>query len=138
MVLGLVQYLNASATVVIIRSWTLTLREKSVKVRLENFASSTAIFCNIFFVAVPVAVCGSITVGLVRYPTTLAPTAGSDTVTAYCTDNAHISSSSLSVTCEDDGSWSGPEPQCECHEGYREEVNDHGVHFCQGLVTTKE
>ena len=75
------------------------------------------------------AVCRAISEGLVRYPTTLAPMNGSETVTALCADNAHIrSGSSLNVTCASNGSWSGLIPQCECDSGY------HAVgQICQGL-----
>ena len=33
--------------------------------------------------------------GLVRYPTTLAPASGSVTVTAQCADNAHVRTGSI-------------------------------------------
>ena len=36
---------------------------------------------------------------LVRYPTTLAPASGTQSVTTQCADNAHRTSSSLSITC---------------------------------------
>ena len=58
--------------------------------------------------------------GLVRYPTTLAPASGSVTVTTQCADNAHVKNGfSLIVTCTSTGSWSGTTPQCECDTGYR-------------------
>ena len=63
--------------------------------------------------------CEARNVGLFRYPTTLAPAGGSVTVTTQCADNAHISNStSLNVTCNSSGSWSGETPQCRCDEGY--------------------
>ena len=71
--------------------------------------------------------------GLVHYPTTLAPVSGSVTVTAQCADNAHIrSGSSLSVRCTSTGSWSRV-PQCQCDEGYQVDIND-GREICQGSV----
>ena len=39
------------------------------------------------------------TVGLVHYPTILAPVSGSVDVTTQCADNAHRTSSSMSVIC---------------------------------------
>ena len=69
-------------------------------------------------------------VGLVRYPTTLAPASGSVTVTTQCADNAHVrSGSSLSVRCTSSGSWSGT-PVCECDAGYRA-VSVSGRQICQ-------
>ena len=61
--------------------------------------------------------CEAQTVGLVRYPATLAPNSGSTTVTAQCADNARRVSSSLSVTCNSTGSWFGS-PRCQCNAGY--------------------
>ena len=70
-------------------------------------------------------------VGLVRYPTTLAPASGSVTVTTQCADNAHFrSGSSLSVRCTSSGSWSGTTPVCECDTGYRA-VSVSGRQICQ-------
>ena len=60
------------------------------------------------FAGVPPTTCSERSVGLVRYPTTLAPASGSVTVTTQCADNAHIRSGpSLSVRCTSSGSWSG-------------------------------
>ena len=57
--------------------------------------------------------------GLVVYPTTLASDSGSVTATARCADNAHVSAgSSLSVSCDSDGTWSAENAVCECDEGY--------------------
>ena len=71
---------------------------------------------------------------LVRYPTTLAPTSGSVTVTAQCADNAHIGrGSSLNVVCAFTGNWAGLVPQCQCDEGYQVAIRD-GRERCQGLV----
>ena len=70
--------------------------------------------------------CPARSVGLVRYPTTLAPASGSVTVTTQCADNAH--GFSLSVRCTSTGSWTGTTPQCECDTGYR--VN--GGQLCEG------
>ena len=72
------------------------------------------------------------TVGLVHYPTTLAPVSGSVDITTQCADNAHRTSSSMSVICTSSGVWSGQEPLCECHEGYHEITNEDGRLFCQG------
>ena len=46
---------------------------------------------NLYITAAPPTLCEARTEGLVRYPTTLAPTTGSVTVTAQCADNAIIS-----------------------------------------------
>ena len=79
-----------------------------------------------------VTTCPPRSVGLVRYPTTLAPVSGSVTVTTQCVDNAHISNStSLNVKCTSNGSWSGQIPQCQCDEGYQK-VNGSGTQTCQG------
>ena len=81
-----------------------------------------------FFVASPN--CHAKTVGLVRYPTTLAPASGSVTVTTQCADNAHRTSSSLSVSCTSSGNWSGTTPQCQCDTGYSA-VAVNGRQICQ-------
>ncbi|CAI8042608.1 Ephrin type-A receptor 5 [Geodia barretti] len=53
-------------------------------------------------------VCPAQSVGLVRYPATLASTSGPVTVTTQCADNAHVrTGSSLSVRCSSTGSWTG-------------------------------
>ena len=66
--------------------------------------------------------------GLVLYPTTLAP----DTATAQCADNADLQAgSSLTVTCSSTGSWTGQTPVCECDTGY-EAATVSGVQLCQG------
>ena len=75
--------------------------------------------------------CQARSVGLVRYPTTLAPASGSLTVTTQCADNAHVrTGSSLSVGCSYSGSWTGTTPQCECDAGYRA-VTVSGSQICQ-------
>ena len=74
--------------------------------------------------------CEAQSVGLVRYPATLAPDSGSTTVTAECADNARRVSSSLSVTCSSTGSWSGS-PRCQCNSGY-EAVTVNEKQICQG------
>ena len=66
-----------------------------------------------------IAVCEAQSVGLVRYPTTLAPVNGSVTVTTQCADNAHSTSSTLTVRCTSSGNWIGTTPHCECDSGYR-------------------
>ena len=59
--------------------------------------------------------------GLVSYPTSLAPVSGSVTVTTQCVDNAQTTdSSTLKVTCDSHGNWSGVVPNCYCTEGYHE------------------
>ena len=83
------------------------------------------------FAGVPPTTCSERSVGLVRYPTTLAPASGSVTVTTQCADNAHVrSGSSLSVRCNSSGSWSGTTPICECDAGYRA-VSVSGRQICQ-------
>ena len=57
-------------------------------------------------------------VGLVNYPATQAPVSGTRSVTTLCVDNAHRSSSSLSVRCDSTGNWGNQNPQCECDDGY--------------------
>ena len=75
--------------------------------------------------------CEAQSVGLVRYPATLAPNSGSTTVFAQCADNARrVGSSSLSVTCSSTGSWSGS-PQCQCNDGYAA-VTVNNRQICQG------
>ena len=76
-------------------------------------------------------VCPAQSVGLVRYPATLAPNSGSTTVAAECADNARRVSSSLTVTCSSTGGWSGS-PQCHCNTGYQTAIID-GRHVCLGL-----
>ena len=71
--------------------------------------------------------------GLVRYPTTLASDSGSVPATARCADNAHVSAgSSLSVSCDSDGTWSAENAVCECDEGYEVVKNENGGEVCQG------
>ena len=77
------------------------------------------------------AVCEGKTVGLVHYPTTITPASGSVTVTTQCADNAHRTSSSLSVSCTSSGSWSGTTPQCQCDTGYRAATVS-GRQICKG------
>ena len=91
---------------------------------------TTVVICeNVFF-----SVCEAKMESLVRYPTTLAPTTGSVTVTAQCADNSHNrSGSSLSVRCTSSGSWSGPIPRCKCDAGYHA-VSVNRRQICQGLI----
>ena len=72
--------------------------------------------------------CPSQSVGLVRYPTTLAPIGGSQSVTTQCADNSSPTTS-LSVTCRSDGNWSGS-PQCQCDAGYQS-ATVNGVQICR-------
>ena len=72
------------------------------------------------FISLEPRVCAGRSVGLVCYPTTLAPVSGTVTVDAHCADNAHLrSGSSLSIMCVYCGSWFGLIPACECNAGYR-------------------
>ena len=89
-----------------------------------------AIFQKHIFSARTPVLCKATSVGLVRYPTALAPTSGSVTVTKQCADNAHRTSSGLNVSCTSSGSWSGTTPQCQCDTGYRA-VTDGGKKICQ-------
>ena len=75
-------------------------------------------YSSYFPLAAPATVCEARSVGLVRYPTTLAPASGSVTVFTQCADNAHRTSSSLNVRCNSDGSWSAQTPQCACNDEY--------------------
>ena len=75
--------------------------------------------------------CKAKVIGLVHYPTTLAPASGSVSVTTQCADNAHRTSSSLSVSCTSSGSWSGTTPQCQCDTGYHA-VTVGGRQICRG------
>ena len=76
-------------------------------------------------------VCEAKTVGLVRYPTTLAPVSGILSVTTQCADNAHKTSSNLSVTCDSNGNWSGQIPQCQCDSAYQT-ATENGRQLCKG------
>ncbi|CAI8015992.1 Ephrin type-A receptor 2, partial [Geodia barretti] len=79
--------------------------------------------------------CQARSVGLVRYPTTLAPASGSVTVATQCADNAHVRTGfSLNVRCSSSGGWSGTTPQCECDTGYRA-VTLSGRQICQSVNT---
>ena len=105
-----------------------------------SFPSSKTLISFIFgqkykqfphFAGVPPTTCSAQSVGLVRYPTTLAPASGSVTVTTQCADNAHVrSGSSLSVRCTSSGSWSGT-PVCECDTGYLPVTVSTGRQVCQ-------
>ena len=87
---------------------------------------------QLFCAAEEPTLCEARSVGLVRYPTTLAPVSGSVTVTAKCADNAHIvAGSSLSITCVSFGSWFGAVPECECDSGYQQ-VTVNGEQICRG------
>ena len=92
---------------------------------------------QIFFVHTAVetsaTVCQAQTVGLVRYPTTLAPASGTQSVTTQCADNARRTSSSLSVTCSSSGIWGGQTPQCQCDSGYQT-ATVNGRQICQGTM----
>ena len=70
--------------------------------------------------------------GLVHYPTTLAPASGTLSVTTQCADNAHRTSSSLTVTCSSSGIWGGQTPQCQCDSGYQT-ATENGRQICRGI-----
>ena len=93
----------------------------------------TNISCFPHIIAVPFSarVCQGRTVGLVRYPTTLAPDSGLVYIHTDCADNAHRISSTLSVTCSFRGHWGGAVPECQCDSGYQIAVA-HGRQVCQG------
>ena len=75
-------------------------------------------------------------VGLVRYPTTLAPVSGSVTIATQCADNAHVRTGHrVDVRCASDGIWLGTVPQCECNVGYHS-VSVGGILICQGQQNT--
>ena len=87
---------------------------------LSVFSTATCSDCD---------VCPAQSVGLVRYPATLVPNSGSQTVTTQCADNASPTTS-LNVACQSDGSWSGS-PRCQCNSGYRP-TKPVGIQVCQG------
>ena len=74
--------------------------------------------------------------GLVRYPTTLAPNIGEKRVVTRCADNAKLSpDNSLSVSCSASGTWSDDNtPVCQCREGY-ESVWSGGRWICRGIIS---
>ena len=97
---------------------SLLVRGRFVKLKVSVYCSVSVTF-NHFSTGVTLTTCNSKSVGLVRYPTTLAPASGSVTVITLCADNAHVrSGSSLSVRCTSSSSWSGT-PVCECDAGYQ-------------------
>ena len=77
--------------------------------------------------------CRAQAVGLVRYPTTQAPTSGTESVTTQCVPNAQKSSSSLDVMCSSDGYWSSERPTCQCNIGYQMATNGDGNQVCEGV-----
>ena len=38
----------------------------------------------------------------------------------------------MTVTCTDNGDWTGGTPVCECNTGYQSATNADGVEICQG------
>ena len=82
--------------------------------------------------AIPPTLCEATSEGLVRYPNWLAPLIGSVTVATECADNAHLTSSSLNVTCASNGSWWGQIPVCKCDVGHHVSTTDDGRQICQG------
>ena len=75
-------------------------------------------------------ICEATNVGLVRYPATLAPVSGTVPITVQCTENAQITSSVTSVTCNENGVWGIQTPVCECIDGY-ESATVGEVEICQ-------
>ena len=77
--------------------------------------------------------CPSRIVGLVYYPSTLAPDFGTKDELARCADNARlVGSISLSVRCTSSGTWPGQTPECQCDDGYRE-YTEENRQICQGM-----
>ena len=103
-------------------------QSQSFTLDIDGSKCYVLIQCTFFIQADPSptpVLCEAQNVGLVRYPTTLAPA----TVTTECADNASPTTS-LSVTCTSTGSWSGS-PQCQCNSGYQA-VNVNGRQICHG------
>ena len=104
---------------------------------LHDFSRNTSQYhlrgtcVNIYRLIVYRHECPAQAVGLVRYPATQAPVSGTVSVQTQCVDNAHGSSSSLSVRCDSDGHWSSGSPECECDLGYRE-VTQNSSQVCEG------
>ena len=93
--------------------------------------SQLVFYCIHTAVPTSTILCQAQTVGLTRYPTTLAPASGTLSVTTQCADNAHRTSSSLSVTCSSSGIWGSQTPQCQCDSGYQT-TTVNGRQICQG------
>ena len=105
--------------------------------------------CVLFVCTAAIPSCPEQTLGLVHYPTTLAPTGTSKTVYVSCADNAHVRSGySLRVLCTTDGTWEYTRrPECDCDRGYRintanerhkcegERPRDHFVLFSRNIHT---
>ena len=102
----------------------------------NSFKPSICSFCTvtciiILYTAVPT--CQGKTEGLVYYPTTTAPSSGSNSVNTSCADNAHQVTPSLEVFCYSDGRWStNTQPQCRCNDGYQQ-ATVKGKLICQGF-----
>lgn len=86
----------------------------------------------VFFTVTAIPSCHAKSEGLVRYPTTLAPINGHLLVTLDCADNAIRATSSLNVTCNSDGTWSGEIPRCKCDQQYYESDIIDGRKICLG------
>ena len=99
----------------------------------STLCTSSKCLCEskVFHNYIIILACPAKSEGLVRYPTTLSPVSGSVSVTTQCADNAHRTSSSLSVSCTSSGSWSGTTPQCQCDIGYSA-VTVGGRQICKG------
>ena len=67
---------------------SLNMRSKFVKVSLRFCVR--ILKCLPFCIIIAVPRCPAKTVDLVHYPTTLAPSSVSKTVTVQCADNAHV------------------------------------------------
>ena len=87
---------------------------------------------KIVFAAIPAVLCPAKSVGLVRFPATIAPYIGSRSTTAECADNSHRDSEDLTVTCLPGGGWSYSTVICVCDDGYRKEIGPDGRDICEG------
>ena len=87
----------------------------------------------VFVCTAAIPSCPEQTLGLVHYPTTLAPTGTSKTVYVSCADNAHVRSGySLRILCTTDGTWEYTRgPECDCDRGYRINTANER-HKCEG------
>ena len=104
--------------------------QQTAKVRYILISDNIFLFTSQLYICSHSDMCPAQIVRLVRYPATPAPSSESTTVIAECADNARRVSSSLSVTCSSDGSWSGS-PQCQCNDEYQTATID-GRQVCIG------
>ena len=63
--------------------------------------------------------------GLSRRPPTQAADSGTVRVIPYCADHSHFSAANgqNTLVCLSNGTWLNEQPQCECDEGYKEDVD---------------